>query len=971
MAISKFKFVSPGIFIDEIDKSKLPVAPEAMGPVIIGRSVRGPLMRPVKVPDYSTFVELFGEPHPGGEALDAWKNGNKTATTYAAYAAKAYLASGGPLTFLRLGGYANVNADPSSGLAGWTVSAPSTSSAGANGGAYGIYVAPISGAGDLYTMPATTGTLAAVIYTNGASPTLVGKPLSGSAEITAGGSWIRSTQTAFGEFKLKINDGVTTATPKTFNLSTTSKNYIRKVLNTDPSSLDTANGTDAKKYFLGETYIGSAIIPTGDSYAACLVALASAASPVTNHFGKHQLSAQYATSGWVVSQHKGAYDTFTADATTGEYADIEKLFKFASLTEGEWAQSNLKISISDIKPSTNPFTDFGTFTVSIRNIADSDVHQSPVEVFSGLSLDPASPNYIAKKIGDTYSEWDATLDRFVDYGKYANQSKHVRVVMHSRVEENKIANDCLPVGFYTPKAIKSLTVSGSNGLAASIPSSAVISTKFYGASVTATNAISASAAFTASLEMPKFPLTLDSAYSTVSSLEQLYWGFNTSVIQSNLYNADAAEFLRRAPSFIANPETDTTYLALPTLFTLDDVAYYNSAADVTAPVTGGVNYTNATWAVGQRASGKSITAKNLFSDAGLQASVGGFSSDAFQQVARFTVPLAGGFDGVNILKKEPFINNTLLDSATAVISYAYNTIDTAINMVSDPEVVEMNLVSIPGLQNETLTNKLLDVCASRGDALAVVDLKGDYVSEFEGTDTESARKPDVATAVRNLKDRQLNNSYGCAFFPAVVAKDTTKNALVSLPASIVALGTMASSAKKSELWFAPAGFNRGGLSDGAAGFPVVGVKARLTAKERDALYEVNINPIATFPAEGIVVFGQKTLQVTPSALDRINVRRLMIYVKKEVSRMATTVLFDPNTKVTWQRFLDKAVPFLNDVKGRFGLSDFKVVLDETTTTPDLVDRNVVYAKIFLKPTRAIEFVALDFIITGTGASFND
>ena len=173
------------------------------------------------------------------------------------------------------------------------------------------------------------------------------------------------------------------------------------------------------------------------------------------------------------------------------------------------------------------------------------------------------------------------------------------------------------------------------------------------------------------------------------------------------------------------------------------------------------------------------------------------------------------------------------------------------------------------------------------------------------------------------------------------------------------------------MWFAPAGFNRGGLSAGSAGIPVVQVSERLTSAQRDKLYENNINPIAKFPAEGIVIFGQKTLQQTPSALDRINVRRLMVFIKKEISRIAATLLFDQNTAVTWSRFTGQVEPFLSSVKTRFGVSDFKVVLDETTTTPDLIDRNVMYAKIFIKPTRAIEFIAIDFVIARTGASFDD
>jgi hypothetical protein len=185
------------------------------------------------------------------------------------------------------------------------------------------------------------------------------------------------------------------------------------------------------------------------------------------------------------------------------------------------------------------------------------------------------------------------------------------------------------------------------------------------------------------------------------------------------------------------------------------------------------------------------------------------------------------------------------------------------------------------------------------------------------------------------------------------------------------MGTMASSQRKSELWFAPAGFNRGGLTEGSAGVPVTQARRRLSSKDRDKLYEANINPIASFPSEGLVIFGQKTLQVTPSALDRINVRRLLIFLKKEVSAISAGILFDNNVPATWQRFTSKVEPLLASVKNRFGLSDFKVILDETTTTPDLIDRNILYAKIMLKPARAIEFIAIDFVISRTGASFDD
>tara|TARA_R110002096_G_scaffold316423_5_gene510911 strand:+ start:146 stop:706 length:561 start_codon:yes stop_codon:yes gene_type:complete len=185
------------------------------------------------------------------------------------------------------------------------------------------------------------------------------------------------------------------------------------------------------------------------------------------------------------------------------------------------------------------------------------------------------------------------------------------------------------------------------------------------------------------------------------------------------------------------------------------------------------------------------------------------------------------------------------------------------------------------------------------------------------------------------------------------------------------LGVFGSSEARSELWFAPAGFNRGGLTDGAAGLPILSVSERLSSDDRDDLYEANINPIATFPDNGIVVFGQKTLQEGQSALDRINVRRLAIYLKKQISRMATKVLFDQNVEATWNRFTALVEPFLANTKARFGISEYRLILDESTTTPDLIDQNILYAKIMVKPARAIEFIAIDFVIASTGASFDD
>ncbi len=330
----------------------------------------------------------------------------------------------------------------------------------------------------------------------------------------------------------------------------------------------------------------------------------------------------------------------------------------------------------------------------------------------------------------------------------------------------------------------------------------------------------------------------------------------------------------------------------------------------------------------------------------------------------------GGFNGLDNTEKDPF-NNTRALAGTDNTKYAFFSVRRAIDTVANPEEVEYNLMAVPGIYKESLTAHAIEVCERRGDALAVIDLDSGYRTSAENVSSDEANRGSVTTAVNNLRNRGLNSSYGVAYYPWVQIRDNINDSLLFAPPSVVALGTYSSAQRDSELWFAPAGFTRGGLTEGSAGLPVVQTRERLTSKERDTLYEANINPIATFPAEGIVIFGQKTLQVTPSALDRVNVRRLMIFLKREISRIAATTLFDQNVQATWNRFKGRADALLASVQARLGLTDYKIVLDSSTTTPELVDRNIMYAKIFLKPARSIEFIALDFVITNSGAGFED
>ena len=281
MSVSRFKFVSPGISLKEIDKSKTPTESIAVGPVVIGRAARGPGMRPVKVQSYADFVELFGEPSPGTSIGDVWRNGGSLAPTYGAYAAKAYLANNGPLTFVRLLGYENDNANPSVGLAGWKMSGSlTTASANGNGGAFGLFIAPTtSGSSTQFTINGTAS-LAAIFYVNNGTIGLVGDSLAanaGTEDIKGSGSvWVRSITPGSRDFKISINNGSTTEmTSSAFSFIPTDSNYIRNVFNTNPSLVNSRTiATGSKSYFLGptfETTLDETV--TGSYYAGVILAL--------------------------------------------------------------------------------------------------------------------------------------------------------------------------------------------------------------------------------------------------------------------------------------------------------------------------------------------------------------------------------------------------------------------------------------------------------------------------------------------------------------------------------------------------------------------------------------------------------------------------------------------------------------------------------------------------------------------------
>jgi hypothetical protein len=247
----------------------------------------------------------------------------------------------------------------------------------------------------------------------------------------------------------------------------------------------------------------------------------------------------------------------------------------------------------------------------------------------------------------------------------------------------------------------------------------------------------------------------------------------------------------------------------------------------------------------------------------------------------------------------------------------------------------------------------IDMCEARGDCFYIMD------NVVFPKSNQSVGLIDAAINVAAT----IDSSYVATYYPWVKILDTNLNKIVSVPPSVVLPAIYAANDKASAEWFAPAGLNRGGITQ------AVQVLDRLTHGERDTLYEGRVNPIAAFPGQGICVWGQKTLQIAPSALDRINVRRLMINLKKFIASSSRFLIFEQNVANTRNRFLSIVNPYLEQVQQRSGVYAFQVKMDETNNTPDLIDRNILYGQIFLQPTKTAEFIILDFNILPTGASF--
>ena len=330
-----------------------------------------------------------------------------------------------------------------------------------------------------------------------------------------------------------------------------------------------------------------------------------------------------------------------------------------------------------------------------------------------------------------------------------------------------------------------------------------------------------------------------------------------------------------------------------------------------------------------------------------------FTSNVAISTRKFMVPFQGGFDGtrpnqpkfsgLNITGANTFGFDCSGTTTTGTVAYKK-----AFSLLANTDYYDINMLITPGLLDSlhsNVTNEARNLATQRQDTFYVMDT--------------NIASDSINTVVQQVTT--LDNNYTAAYWPWVKINRNNRNILV--PPSVVVPGALAFNDSISAPWYAPAGLTRGGLTT------VSETYQNLSQADRNTLYDARVNPIANFPNDGIVIWGQKTLQARPSALDRVNVRRLLITVKKFIASSTRYLVFDQNVTATRDKFKTITNPYLESVRAQNGLYAFKVVMDTTNNTPDLIDRNILYGQIFLQPTRTAEFIILDFNIQPTGAAF--
>ena len=775
----------------------------------------------------------------------------------------------------------------------------------------------------------------------------------------------------------------------TASLNPAKSNYITEVFNTDPTKLQNAGHVLYTHYDITTAQAvvtGSGVTSEAsrkNSLEECVFLLTSSLGPNVGsgaipNFENFSDRFQHAFSPTFVSQKIG-----------GKNKD---LFTVHSLDDGSTTNTNIKISIENVKNSKVD-DDYGVFDLVVRKFWDTDMTATVVETgesFRGLNLDPSSDNFICRRIGNinTYFDFDKlpAAQKLVVDGIFSNKSRYIRVSAVADVSNAEMEKTALPVGFRGPYH---LVTSGSSIMSA--PPHPLGATDAGAGS--AGSVLARSTGWGHKLTEPPIPYRASIANGSgnkKTANSNLYWGWqNTRMDSQSTPNASA--ILNRGMSAF------TKYY--PKFTTSDMTAWVganNGTLDSSGTVYDSDKFNNNLFSLERiqihtKSSGDIVDARQMaFASyrrngelsGSLQKSDGTWSSTTYtrflnvskdfgeigaQKYFKFTAPVQGGFDGVNLFNED---KAKMLDNACKreMNDEAQGFVDAptiscyakALDVMAEKSDVDIQLLTIPGLREEKVTDIGIEKTEERFDALYIMDLE--EVDVDNTVVTSSLQKIGVNLTAETLKSRTLDTSFAAVYFPDSFITDPNTLTNVQVPPSVVVLGAMALNDAVAFPWFAPAGFTRGALSS------VIETKVKFNRNNLDALYETDINPITEFPTnpDQHVIWGQKTLLARASSLDRVNVRRLLIDVRRKVRKVADTFIFEPNRESTLARFSAAVNPILAEIQAQQGVERYRVIIDSSTTTQADVENNTVRGKIFLQPTRAVEFIALDFVITNNG-----
>jgi hypothetical protein len=792
------------------------------------------------------------------------------------------------------------------------------------------------------------------------------------------------------------DDGVAGLQVFSASFNPTSNQYVGKILNTNPENFATA------KHFLFLDY------PV-DAEVAALSASNSVATVAVLSGSSNQNSL-----GHTFSEAFGYFNTrYTAPKTpyfiSQPFGGIEyDLFCIESRDDGEYANIKYKISISNLQASTNPTTKYGTFTLSVRVFNDSDSEPQILEQFSNLSLDPENSNYVIRAIGDkrTKFNFDAieAEDRgVVVLGKYGNRSKYIRVIPSSQLEANEVPEMALPFGFHGHQMLLtnvSLTdqtgsvalnrsritgVSGGESLSGSI-----VPPVPYRFTITRNPLTASGTTFGA----PGAQTTLDG---------RLYWGVkfernNNNVLNTNV-NAELNPIIENFAKFsgIEKQEVLTTGSASDSLnnnkFTLAKVALNVTSMATVAATDIPSLMKNAAYLRNAAIDPTTYAATNFsnrLTFASLLNSGSAVQFNNFSNYAKFTTFMQGGWDGTNIFDKQAA---RFTDQSTSTESGAGSTLGlanvsyvspgapagvnytgveaanqnvvayrTAIDIATNTSIANNNILATPGQRDPLVTNYALEKNTSYGLSFYLLDIQAydkDSVRIFDG---ETSRYVSINKTTNAFINRALDNNAAAAYFPNIVIEDSVNTRRVQLPASIAAISALSYNDRVKFPWFAPAGFDRGSLSF------VQLTSVRVNQTDRNTLFDANINPIVKFPGANYVFFSQNTLQQASSALESINVKRMILEIKRQIVAIGNRLLFEQNTPALRTRFINEAALVLSTVQLQQGIEKFAIICDQRNNSSEDVNSNRMNAQIRVLPTRAIEYVVMDFVVLPSGVS---